>query len=48
MTAAFKASAERDVGDLGAALEGLREHNERLEMQKKLLLAQVCVMGRLP
>ena len=41
MTVAFKASAEHDVGELGSALEGLREHNERLETQKRLLLAQV-------
>ena len=41
MAVAFKASAEHDVGELGSALEGLREHNERLETQKRLLLAQV-------
>jgi hypothetical protein len=41
MKADFKASASKDVQELGTALSGLKEHNERLEMHKRLLLGQV-------
>ncbi|GAX76977.1 hypothetical protein CEUSTIGMA_g4424.t1 [Chlamydomonas eustigma] len=41
MRADFKASASQDVQELGTALNGLKEHNQRLEMHKRLLLGQV-------
>lgn len=39
--AEFTASAQREVSQLGQALEQMREHQERLELQKRLLLNQV-------
>ena len=41
MQAAFKSSVEKDVCCLREVLAQYKEHNERLEMQKKLLLNQV-------
>jgi hypothetical protein len=43
MHAAFKASASKEVSELRRAMESLAERNDKLEMQKKLLLAQVGV-----
>jgi hypothetical protein len=45
MQAAFKSSVEKDVCCLREVLAQYKEHNERLEMQKKLLLNQVSRLG---
>ncbi|KAG1673663.1 hypothetical protein FOA52_013328 [Chlamydomonas sp. UWO 241] len=39
--AAFRASVGREVAELVEAMDELREHNERLELHKRLLLGQV-------
>ena len=41
MHTAFKAAASKEVSELRAAVGSLAECNDKLEMQKRLLLAQV-------
>lgn len=42
MQVAFKSSAEHDVAQLSEALSEYKDAMEKLELQKKMLLSQVC------